>query len=597
MLTRVRSFGSLHQLEETHGKLPATMRVETPSGGRHINFRNPAGVRLFNRAGDILPGIDIRGNGGQVLAPGSMRANGKIYRQLDDDFDTLADPPKWLLFLGMFNKNQRERLAARGILCAADFGDLPPQRWAEKARELLKPASARSGPAGELSDARKAALVRYVNTAVEAELEKLVTEAAQGHRDNDLQKAATICVSLVYGLRDTGVDDHEFEEDVFDKLCSAGSMLSRGEEFGEENVRGKWERLVDAVDRGTVTPRDLFHVGLDARERASADEEFADIGVKSRLEFCRDISLAEIAKRRKLALVEGLTMPGDVGGLYGHPGTGKSFLGCDLSFHVALGKEWHGKRVTRAPVLYLPLEGRDGFRKRTKAAELKHGDPGDWFAIQRAHVLLAKGKAGEEGIAEVIASAKELEAKCGQPVGLVIIDTYARAIAGDDENTTCEAMAYLEKRAGEIQRRTGAAVLTLYHPNKQGGFRGASAQPAGLDFILRIDRNGSRRTLRVEKVKDGEDGVALFDFELATVELPGTEGEMSCTTLRRSRSGSRSRAEAGQERRRQVPCFDPYLIYAGLGKRQTASASFRVMDKGGGQKKWPGGGGRWADEH
>jgi hypothetical protein len=51
-----------------------------------------------------------------------MRADGKIYRQLDDDFDfdTLADPPKWLLFLGMFNKNQRERLAARGILCAAE---------------------------------------------------------------------------------------------------------------------------------------------------------------------------------------------------------------------------------------------------------------------------------------------------------------------------------------------------------------------------------------------------------------------------------------------------------------------------------------------
>ena len=44
-------------------------------------------------------------------------------------------------------------------------------------------------------------------------------------------------------------------------------------------------------------------------------------------------------------------------------------------------------------------------------------------------------------------------------------------------------------------------------------------------------------------------------------------------TLRRSRSGSRSRAEAGQGRHRQVPCFDPYPICAGLGKRQMASAA------------------------
>jgi hypothetical protein len=59
---------------------------------------------------------------------------------------------------------------------------------------------------------------------------------------------------------------------------------------------------------------------------------------------------------------------------------------------------------------------------------------------------------------------------------------------GDEETraaaTRSEAMAYLEKRAGEIARQSGAAVMTLYHPNKQGALRGSTAQPAGLAFIM-----------------------------------------------------------------------------------------------------------------
>ena len=48
---------------------------------------------------------------------------------------------------------------------------------------------------------------------------------------------------------------------------------------------------------------------------------------------------------------------------------------------------------------------------------------------------------------------------------------------------------------------------------------------------MRIDRNGNRRALNVEKVKDGEEGT-LFDFELEPVQLGiDDEGEpiTSCT--------------------------------------------------------------------
>jgi hypothetical protein len=51
------------------GAVPA---VQTPSGGWHLWLRTPAGVAVPERPG-ILPGVDVKGDGGLVVAPPSMR--------------------------------------------------------------------------------------------------------------------------------------------------------------------------------------------------------------------------------------------------------------------------------------------------------------------------------------------------------------------------------------------------------------------------------------------------------------------------------------------------------------------------------------------
>ena len=51
-----------------HMDIPDTYTVETPSGGRHLYFLHAEGVR--NRAA-VLPGVDVRGDGGYVVAAGS----------------------------------------------------------------------------------------------------------------------------------------------------------------------------------------------------------------------------------------------------------------------------------------------------------------------------------------------------------------------------------------------------------------------------------------------------------------------------------------------------------------------------------------------
>lgn len=63
--------------EKEHGPLPRTLEVITGGGGRHLYFKHPGGV-MHNRVG-IVPGIDLRGDGGCAVAPPSIHPSGKPY--------------------------------------------------------------------------------------------------------------------------------------------------------------------------------------------------------------------------------------------------------------------------------------------------------------------------------------------------------------------------------------------------------------------------------------------------------------------------------------------------------------------------------------
>lgn len=66
---------TLRELEHKIGKLPDTVEALTPNGGRHLYFKYPEGVQIgcvkHNRSDSPFPGLDVRGNGGYVLAPPS----------------------------------------------------------------------------------------------------------------------------------------------------------------------------------------------------------------------------------------------------------------------------------------------------------------------------------------------------------------------------------------------------------------------------------------------------------------------------------------------------------------------------------------------
>jgi DNA-binding transcriptional ArsR family regulator len=85
---------SLDALEAKHGQLPETRTVRTGGGGMHAYFRYPTGSGIRNSTGKVGSGLDVRGEGGYVVAPPSRTAKGP-YAFLDRG--PLAPSPEWLL--------------------------------------------------------------------------------------------------------------------------------------------------------------------------------------------------------------------------------------------------------------------------------------------------------------------------------------------------------------------------------------------------------------------------------------------------------------------------------------------------------------------
>lgn len=136
--------------------------VDTPSGGRHIYFRQPEGRAHGNREGLLKGrGINIRGLGGYVVAPGALRADGEGAYQPVPAGAIVAAPtvPEWLYAL-------------------IDPPPATPESRPEPRQEPRAPSS--------IPDAR---LARYADKAIAAEIDAL-RAAGKGGRNNQLNRSA-----------------------------------------------------------------------------------------------------------------------------------------------------------------------------------------------------------------------------------------------------------------------------------------------------------------------------------------------------------------------------------------------------------------------
>jgi putative DNA primase/helicase len=111
---------ALRELEAKHGPLPDTLQATSPSGSVHRYFRHPGdGIKIVTSAGKIGAGIDVRGDGGMVVAPPSVRDDG-TYRWIKRA--PLAPLPTWLVELTREKRPTISRRAAIRIEASSSYG-------------------------------------------------------------------------------------------------------------------------------------------------------------------------------------------------------------------------------------------------------------------------------------------------------------------------------------------------------------------------------------------------------------------------------------------------------------------------------------------
>lgn len=252
-------------------------------------------------------------------------------------------------------------------------------------------------------------------------------------------------------------------------------------------------------------------------------------------------------------LVEDLMFCGDRGMIYGASGCGKSFLAVHMGLSIARGVDFMGKKTTKGAVLYQAGEGGKGLLKRLKAyrQENKVTDPHVPFILLPEIVDLFSETGNAQAFIEECLAWK---AVLPEPLAAIFIDTFSTATPGANENASQDMSRALA--AGEqLNKATGAAVFWIHHKNAAGDReRGHTSLRANIDTAMEVfrDEETDVRTMRLAKMKDGEDGLKIA-FKLQPVEIgvydsgkPITSCVVVPAEIGSQRIGKRTRLPNGQ---------------------------------------------------
>ncbi len=189
-----------------------------------------------------------------------------------------------------------------------------------------------------------------------------------------------------------------------------------------------------------------------------------------------------------------------VAALYGKPGSYKSFLAQDIAMRVAIGRDWAGRRVARAPVIYIAAEGAAGFAKRKRGLVIGYGDlPSSVpFRFIRKTPNLGTGTADAERLL------KDVQAAGFRP-GLIVIDTLAATLNGADENGA--GMVQFISNVHTLARELRCLVLVVHHVGHGDDkrMRGHSSFAGAADALLLCAGSGRLAAkLTIQKLKEEE---------------------------------------------------------------------------------------------
>jgi energy-coupling factor transporter ATP-binding protein EcfA2 len=206
--------------------------------------------------------------------------------------------------------------------------------------------------------------------------------------------------------------------------------------------------------------------------------------------------------------------------LYGESGSGKTFLALHLGLAVAGASEFFDRRVRQVGVVYIAAEAGRGIENRVVAAKLENAL--QWtadkipFAAIMSPVDLCSPQSDTSKLVSTI-----MHADLGLPVGLVVIDTLSRVMAGGNENQP-DDMGALVRNIDYLRAETGAAILLVHHTGKDlsRGARGHSLLRAATDAEIEVSHEIDSKRINVTITKQRDYATeGAFAFTLRRIEL------------------------------------------------------------------------------
>lgn len=210
---------------------------------------------------------------------------------------------------------------------------------------------------------------------------------------------------------------------------------------------------------------------------------------------------------------------------FGPWGSGKSFIAFDLGIAAATGGDFAGQRCSRGLVLYALGEGQGGGKRRVKGIAKQKGLTAK--DLELFHLSTKTVTLDGSGADALIREARKIEKQLGERIAMVVIDTLARHMDGNENSS--EDMGAFVKAVDRIKEELGCVVLVITHSGHgeetRNRPRGSSAAPAAADTIIKI----SDGVMTFLKQKEGEIPSPV-EFKLVPVEIGRNDDGEPITT-------------------------------------------------------------------
>ena len=309
--------------------------------------------------------------------------------------------------------------------------------------------------------------------------------------------------------------------------------------------RAKWDSFGNNNGGPPVTGRSLIKLSgyaepvhfepittpLNGDQPVNSTGSFTDLSHKidgHTAPYFKAVSFKERRTQRNATkwLIEDFLPAGELGIMYGAPGSGKSFVALDMCLNLARGCDWMGMECSkeRNKVLYIVAEGNGNFTDRLDAYCIKEGleDPEiDISFMSDTPLNITKVGNADKFIAD---------AKFNEGVDLIVVDTFARVTPGINESDSADmglAIEYCRK----IHKAYNTMVLLIHHSGKDSsrGMRGHSSMNGAADVVMSIAGESGAGTISIEKQKDGEikESIGFKLTKVSTGVAPRSDKDIS----------------------------------------------------------------------